>query len=119
MMIIYGIPNCDSVKKAFTWLKEHHIDYEFHDYKKNGISSVKLTMWTKQIDWNLLLNKKGTTWRKTEIKIQSAITNEKAAIQWLILNTSAIKRPLIESDLKIMAIGFDEIVYKRMLLSTK
>ena len=114
MYIIYGIPNCDTVKKAITWLKQHAIVYEFYDYKKKGISPGGLKNWSKQVGWETLLNKKGTTWRQLDAKIQSAITNERAAIKLLSENTSAIKRPLIEKDDTVVTVGFDEDRYKNI-----
>jgi arsenate reductase len=63
-MTVYGIPNCDTVKKSLDWLKKNKIDYEFHDYKKSGITKAKLEAWSKKVGWEVLVNKKGTTWRK-------------------------------------------------------
>ncbi len=111
MYIIYGIPNCDTFKKAISWLKQHAVVYEFHDYKKKGISSARLKSWSEQVGWETLLNKKGYTWRQLDTKIQSSITNEKAAIKLLAENTSAIKRPLIEKGDTVIIVGFDEESY--------
>jgi Spx/MgsR family transcriptional regulator len=113
MYIIYGIPNCDTVKKALNWLKEHGIAFEFYDYKKKGITASKLGNWSKQVGWESLLNRKGTTWRQLGASVQSSITSEKKAIALLVQNTSAIKRPLIERDNVVIAVGFDEAVYKK------
>jgi len=115
MYIIYGIPNCDTVKKTIGWLKQHKVAFEFYDYKKNGISIQKLKQWSEQVGWETLLNKKGTTWRELGEKIQATITNEKAAIKLLAENTSAIKRPLIEKGDKVITVGFDEDEYKKVL----
>jgi Spx/MgsR family transcriptional regulator len=114
MYIIYGIPNCDTIKKALAWLKANGIEYLFYDYKKNGIPTSKLSAWSKQVGWESLLNKKGTTWRKLDASVQESITSEKKAISLLAENTSAIKRPLIEKDNKVVALGFDELVYKKL-----
>jgi Spx/MgsR family transcriptional regulator len=114
MYILYGIPNCDTVKKARTWLEKQKIPYEFHDYKKAGISPVKLKQWSTQVGWEILLNKKGTTWKKLDEKVQAAVTNEKAAIKVLTENTSAIKRPLIEKGDKVVVVGFDEEGYEKL-----
>lgn len=115
MYIIYGIPNCDTVKKARTWLEKKKIAYEFHDYKKKGISPVKLKAWSTQVGWETLLNRKGTTWKKLDEKIQASVTNEKAAIKVLSENTSAIKRPLIEKGEKVVIVGFDEEAYGKLM----
>lgn len=114
MYTVYGIPNCDTVKKALTWLDTHKIPYTFHSYKKQGITAARLRNWSSQLGWEALVNKKGTTWRKLDPKVQAAITSEKAAIQLLAEHTSAIKRPLIEStDGKVTALGFDPAVYEK------
>ena len=113
MITVYGIPNCDTVKKAITWLKENKIDFQFHDYKKQGITSSQLTKWSKQIGWEALINKKGTTWKLLGPEVQATITNQKAAIALMAEKTSVIRRPLIEQDGKIMVLGFDEAEYKK------
>jgi len=112
-MIVYGIKNCDTVKKALTWLTAHKIAFDFHDYKTQSITESKLKTWAAQVGWEVLLNKKGTTWRKLDEKTQASVTNEKAAIAVMLANTSIIKRPVIEQKNKIMAVGFDEITYEK------
>ena len=114
MYIVYGIPNCNTIKKAITWLQEHKISYEFHDYKKKGISSAKLSEWSKQVGWEILLNRKGTTWKQLDQSLQNSIKSEKSAVSLLIEKTSAIKRPLIEKNGKVVVIGFEEDLYKRL-----
>lgn len=116
MYIIYGIPNCDTMKKAITWLNAHKVPFEFHDYKKLGITGNKLKEWSKQVGWETLLNRKGTTWRELDPATQALITNEKAAIKLLSENTSAIKRPVLEKDGKVVAVGFDIATYDLRLL---
>ncbi len=113
MYTLYGIPNCNTVKKSVTWLQKHKIAFGFHDYKKLGITAEKLKQWSSQVGWENLLNKKGTTWRKLDEKTQASITNEKAALQLLAANTSAIKRPLIEKGNKVIVLGFDEEQYQK------
>jgi Spx/MgsR family transcriptional regulator len=115
MKIVYAIPNCNTVKKALDWLKKNKIAYEFHDYKKNGITTTILTNWCKQVGWEALLNKKGATWRQLTPDIQASITTQKAAIALMIEKTSIIKRPLIEEDGKILVLGFEETEYKKAL----
>jgi arsenate reductase len=115
MKTVYAIPNCNTVKKALDWLKAHKVNYEFHDYKKLGITSTQLTNWSKQIGWEALLNKKGATWRQLPKEIQESITNQKAAIALMMEKTSIIRRPLIEEEGKIWVLGFDETEYKKAL----
>lgn len=114
MYTLYGIPNCDTVKKARTWLEKQKIPYQFHDYKKSGITTAKLKQWSSQVGWEILLNKKGTTWRSLDEKTQASVTNEKTATKILAENTSAIKRPVIEKEDKVIMVGFDEATYAKL-----
>ena len=109
--IVYAIPNCNTVKKALDWLKANKIDYSFHDYKKLGINHAALTNWSKQVGWEALINKKGTTWKLLGPTTQATITNQKAAIALMAEKTSVIRRPLIEKGGQIIALGFDEAEY--------
>ena len=111
--IVYAIPNCNTVKKALDWMKANKQAYSFHDYKKQGITSAQLTSWAKQVGWEALINKKGTTWKLLGPEVQATITNQKAAIALMVEKTSVIRRPLIEQDGKIIALGFDEAEYKK------
>ena len=113
-MIIYGIKNCDTVKKALTWLKNKNIDFEFHDYKTKGISEEKLQQWSKQKGWENLINRKGMTWRQLEETEKSKVTNEGEAIALMTRKTSVIKRPLIEQNGKVLFLGFDEAEYTQI-----
>ena len=110
-MILYGIPNCNTVKKAQTWLKENGFEYEFHDFKKKGVTENELNDWCELFGWEKVLNKKGTTWKKIGPEEQAAVTDSKTAVQFLLLHTSAIKRPILELDGKAVHIGFDESQY--------
>jgi len=110
MITMYGIPNCDTIKKAKKWLEANNIDYEFHDYKKKGITKAKLKDWCKQADWEILLNRRGTTWRKLDDDIKNNI-NKTSAIDVMAENTSAIKRPVIETDNEIL-VGFSVDTYE-------
>jgi arsenate reductase (glutaredoxin) len=114
-MIIYGIKNCNTVKTALDWLKKNMVEIEFHDYKTKGISEAKLKQWSKEVGWEKLVNTRGTTWRQLDEATRQKVTNEAAAIALMMERTSVIKRPLIEKDNKIVALGFDEAVYKKML----
>jgi arsenate reductase len=114
-MIVYGIPNCNTVKKARTWLSEQGIDYEFHDFKKQGITAGKLEEWCNVFGWEKVLNKKGTTWKKISAEQQALVTSQPAAVALMLENTSAIKRPVIEQDGKAVLISFDEDLYNKLL----
>lgn len=111
-MVVYGIKNCNTVKSAVDWLKKNNFEFEFHDYKSKGITASKLKEWSKQVGWESLVNKRGTTWRQLDEATQKKVTNEKAAIDLMIEKTSVIKRPLIEENGVVVALGFDEANYK-------
>lgn len=104
---IYGIPNCDSIKKTIHFLQAKKITFNFHDYKKVGITKSKLQSWCKLAGWETILNKKGTTWRKLDKTVQDKITNQASAIALMLEHNSLIKRPVIEAGHNII-IGFDE-----------
>lgn len=111
MYTVYGIKNCNTVKKALDYLNAHQVSYIFHDYKKAGVTKKILSNWASQIGWEPLINKKGTTWRALDEQTKESITNKSAAFDLAIAKTSVIKRPLIELDGKVIAIGFDEATY--------
>lgn len=114
-MIIYGIPNCNTVKKARAWLSENGFNPEFHDFKKSGITAEKLDEWCTFFGWEKVLNKKGTTWKKLSTEEQASVKDQKSAVQLLLKNTSAIKRPVVEVDQKAVLISFDEAQYEAQL----
>ena len=109
MITLYGIPNCDTIKKARKWLTNNGIDYEFHDYKKLGVPEKELKSWVKQLGWEVLLNKRGTTWRKLDDSIKDSV-DETSAIQIMLENPSIIKRPVLSSG-KTLLVGFKESEY--------
>jgi Spx/MgsR family transcriptional regulator len=114
IMTVYGIKNCNTVKTALDWLKGNKSDFEFHDYKAKGITDAKLKQWSKQLGWEALVNKRGTTWRQLDEKTQNAVKDEASAIALMKEKTSVIKRPLIEVGDKVVALGFDEAHYKKV-----
>ncbi|MBE9599184.1 ArsC family reductase [Pedobacter sp. MC2016-24] len=114
-MIVYGIPNCNTVKKARVWLEENGFDIEFHDFKKKGISVEKLNQWCDTFGWETVLNKKGTTWRGLAKEEQDGITDQASAVKLLLQHTSAIKRPVVEVDGKPLLISFSEAAYEKAL----
>jgi arsenate reductase (glutaredoxin) len=116
-MIVYGIKNCDTVKKARAWLDENNIAYEFHDYKTSGIDEKHLRKWLKQIDWQQLVNRSGMTWRKLPDGHKAKIVDDDSAIELMLAQTSAIKRPLVEVDGKVKALGFSVEEYQRLIVA--
>ncbi|WP_407304990.1 Spx/MgsR family RNA polymerase-binding regulatory protein [Acinetobacter sp.] len=114
MLKIYGIKNCSSMKKAFDLLNELGLTYEFHDYKKQGIDAETVKKWLDEVGQDLILNKKGTTWRKlSEEQQQTALTNKTNLIKSLTTNTSLIKRPVLETE-QGYVVGYDEEAYRAL-----
>lgn len=114
-MIVYGIPNCNTVKKALDWLKANQIDFEFHDFKKKGITAQKIAEWFNTFGWEKVINKNGLTFKKLSKEEQGLIDNADAALNYLLHNTSAIKRPIVEVENKAVLIGFNEDSYAQEL----
>lgn len=114
MIKLYGIPNCDTVKKARQWLAEHGVDYEFYDFKKMGVPEQVLNQWLKEFGWQTVVNSKGTTWRKLSEQDKVAVDNIQAAKSILLQNASMIKRPILKSD-KGVTIGFDITEFEKLL----
>ena len=103
---VYGIPNCDTIKKTLAWYKTKNIRVDFYDYKKYGVKKEKLQEWCRQVGWQVLLNKKSTTWRSLPPAEQQLVTNENIAIKLMMEYPSIIKRPVIEMNDKVM-VGFN------------
>jgi len=112
MITLYGIPNCDTVKKTRKWLKDNGKDYSFHDYKKQGVPKKALRSWVKQLGWETLLNKRGTTWRKLDEATKASL-DEASAIQIMLDNPSIIKRPVLASG-KTLLVGFSADEYAQL-----
>jgi len=106
MIELYGIPNCDSVKKARRWLDEHGKEYAVHDYKKEGVDPVKLRAWSEVLGWETLLNRRGTTFRKLA-EVDRADLDRDKAVKLMAAQNSLIKRPVVEHAGGLLA-GFDE-----------
>jgi arsenate reductase len=111
-IIIYGIKNCDTMKKARAWLDKRGIDYAFHDYKVEGIERGKLERWAGEVDWETLLNRSGMTFRKLTEKDKAGLT-EKTAIALMLAKPSMIKRPVLEAQDKV-TVGFKPEKYARL-----
>ena len=114
-MTVYGIPNCDTVQKAIKWFKANNVDFEFHDFKKEGISLKKLKEWDKKAGYEKFLNKKSSTWKDVADELKESITSAENAFPLILEKTSIIKRPVIE-DGKFLFFGFDEGVYREQFL---
>jgi arsenate reductase (glutaredoxin) len=119
MITLYGIPNCDTVKKARAWLTQNGLDYQFHDFKKQGVPPERLNAWINAVGWEKLLNRQGTTWRKLDAATQATAVDAESAAKLLILNASLIKRPVVEwADIASktdISVGFDENAWSKRL----
>lgn len=113
-VVVYGIKNCNTVKSALQWLKDNNVEFVFHDYKSKGIDAAKLKKWSAEVGWESLVNKRGTTWRQLGEEIQAGVKNQSAAIALMQEKPSVIKRPLIESGNKVIALGFDPEAYRKV-----
>jgi arsenate reductase len=105
-MKLFGIKNCDTVKKAMRWLDQHQVSYQFHDFRKDGLDHPTIELWLNSVSWEQLLNKRGTTWRKLEDPRKDQL-DQQAAIELMLSHPTLIKRPVIE-DTSGVSIGFNE-----------
>ena len=112
MTTIYGIKNCDTMKRARAWLDGHKVDYDFHDYKSAGIDRAMLESWVKKVGWEVLLNRAGTTFKKLPDADKEGLT-EKKAIALMLAQPSMIKRPVLEAKGKL-TVGFKPEDYKKL-----
>ena len=109
---LYGIKNCDTMKKARAWLDKARVDYAFHDYKTAGIDKERLERWSKKVGWETLINKAGTTFKKLPEKEREGVT-EKKAIELMLAQPSMIKRPVLEAGGKLL-VGFKPEDYAKI-----
>ena len=108
---IYGIKNCDTMKKARAWLDSHGVPYSFHDYKSEGIAKDKLKVWSDEVGWETLLNRAGTTFRKLADSDREGL-NERKALALMLAQPSMIKRPVLEFGGKLL-VGFKTDIYEK------
>ena len=113
---LYGIPNCDQVKKARTWLSEHGIDHDFHDFKKSGLTRPLVAHWLASIDWTTLVNRKGTTWRALPEARRAAVADADAATVLMLEAPSIVKRPVLQHGI-CTSVGFDATHYASLFSS--
>jgi arsenate reductase (glutaredoxin) len=104
---LYGIPNCDTVKKARAYLTEQNIAYIFHDFKKQGVPAALMDIGLAQVGWEKLLNRKGTTWRKLDATTQASVVDAKSAKALMLAEPSSIKRPVIQWTSTRVTVGFN------------
>lgn len=112
MITIYGLSNCDTIKKARRWLSDNGIEYRFHDYRRDGLTQEQLQSWVQELDWELLLNKRGTTWRNLPEKQKQNI-NKTSALALMVEHPAMIKRPLLDTG-EEKHLGFKPDLYKKI-----
>ena len=110
MTKLYGIPNCDTVKKARTWLENNNVDYQFHDFRKDGLSQATVEGWLDKLAWDKVVNKRSTTWRSLSDDTKSEMDSS-TAVREILKQPTLVKRPVIESGNELI-IGFNEAAYK-------
>ena len=115
MIKMYGISNCDTVKKAIAWLNKNKISFTFHDYKKEGITTAKLKEWCNKKSWEIIFNKRSSTWKEVMKANEGLVINPAEAINIMQQHTSIIKRPVVEVNGKII-VGYDEKEYIQKLI---
>lgn len=111
-MIVFGIKNCDTVKKARRWLDDNGIDYQFHDFRKDGLEKSTIEGWLESVEWEVLLNKRGTTWRKLDDPRKENL-NQDVAVELMLENPTLIKRPVFVNASDVI-VGFNEDTYQTL-----
>ncbi|GGC91222.1 ArsC family reductase [Undibacterium terreum] len=119
-IVLYGIPNCDTVKKARTWLQDKGVDFVFHDFKKNGLERSTVEDWLKHVSLDVLINRKGTTWRALSDEQKASAADTDAAIALMLTSPSIIKRPVLQqadtksAKAKQVDVGFSAQQYEQL-----
>jgi arsenate reductase (glutaredoxin) len=110
MYTLYGIPNCDTVKKARAWLTDNGHAYTFHDFKKQGVPADRLDAWLQTLGWETLVNRQGTTWRKLDDAVRLSVVDSGSAKALMLDHPSVIKRPVLERDGQPLSVGFTPLL---------
>jgi Spx/MgsR family transcriptional regulator len=113
--VLYGIPNCDTVKKARAWLDDHQVAYQFHDFKKQGLPLDQARRWLDAAGWEKLLNRRGPTWRKLDATMQASVADATSALAVMQHNSSVIKRPVVQWPDGQITVGFDAAAWQLRL----
>ena len=108
---VYGIPNCETVKKARTWFADHHLHVTFHDFKKLGVPAEEVSLWAQAVGWEALVNRKGTTWRKLDEPTQLAVVDLPSAAALMAAHPSVVKRPVVVWSDGHVTVGFDAAMF--------
>jgi arsenate reductase (glutaredoxin) len=113
-MKLFGIPNCDTVKKARTWLADQQLPFDFHDFKKQGLDRATVAGWLNQQDWEVLVNRKGTTWRGLPDERKAAVTDKASALELMLEYPSVVKRPVLLDARHKVHVGFSDDKYRQI-----
>jgi Spx/MgsR family transcriptional regulator len=112
---LYGIPNCETVKKARAWLAERQVPFQFHDFKKQGVPEAQLQRWLTELGWERLLNRQGTTWRRLDEATRATVTDASSAAALMHAQPSVIRRPVVQWADGQLSVGFDPADWARRL----
>jgi arsenate reductase len=112
---LYGISNCDTVKRARAWLADQQAEVDWHDFKKQGVPEAELDLWLKALGWEKLVNRQGTTWRKLDEATKSAVTDAASARRLMLSQASVIKRPVVQWADGEITVGFSEALFSQRL----
>ncbi|RPH21023.1 ArsC family reductase [Buttiauxella warmboldiae] len=115
MIVLYGIKNCDTIKKARRWLDAQGAEYQFHDYRVDGLNAELLNSFIAQLGWEALLNTRGTTWRKLDEALRATIIDARSAAALMLEMPAIIKRPLLYAPGQPMLLGFNESNYQQFI----
>ena len=111
MITVYGIPNCDTVKRARAWLTAQGREHTFHDFKRQGVPADRLDAWAAALGWERLVNRQGTTWRKLDEPVKQAVVDAASARALMLAQASVIKRPVVEWGDGVVTLGFEEVAW--------
>lgn len=111
--LLYGIPNCDTVKRSRAWLEDRGIAHAFHDFKKDGVPAERMDRWIERLGWQALLNRQGTTWRKLDDATKASVVDAASARAAMLSHASLIRRPVVEWPNGDITIGFTHDSFKQ------
>jgi len=112
-VVVYGIDNCDQVRKARAWLRAQAVPFRFHDFRADGVDAALLARWMGHLPWDALLNRRGLTWRQLDATRKAGVVDQSSAVELLLESPTLIKRPVLEAGDRIV-VGFSEPIYRNL-----
>ncbi len=109
-VVVYGIENCDQVRKARAWLRARRIEHRFHDLRRDGLDAQRLSTWLGRVPWDSLLNRRGLAWRKLDVGRRAAVTDQTSASELMLEDPLLVKRPVLQTREQIV-VGFSDALY--------